>query len=177
MKQFFVLNTISKKLQFILMSVALISTLTVTSIFSAFELSSAKREQVESLHSLSQMLSPNITAALLFDDQDAIQELINPILLRSDVLSVSVTNVEGVVLAQALSKRPSMTQIDDDLNDITQVMTPLTLDNQQYGDLHISVDDSIITDRITFYGQFIVLLLLSSLCASFFSHYSYVVNF
>ncbi|MBO1896116.1 EAL domain-containing protein [Shewanella sp. BF02_Schw] len=168
MKQFFVLNTISKKLQFILMSVALISTLTVTSIFSAFELSSAKREQVESLHSLSQMLSPNITAALLFDDQDAIQELINPILLRSDVLSVSVTNVEGVVLAQALSKRPSMTQIDDDLNDITQVMTPLTLDNQQYGDLHISVDDSIITDRITFYGQFIVLLLLSSLCASFF---------
>ena len=168
MKQFFALNTISKKLQFILMSVALISTLTVTSIFSAFELSSAKREQVESLHSLSQMLSPNITAALLFDDQDAIQELINPILLRSDVLSVSVTNVEGAVLAQALSKRPSMTLTDDDLNDITQVITPLTLDNQNYGDLHISVDDSIITDRISFYGQFIVLLLLSSLCASFF---------
>ncbi|MBB1383793.1 GGDEF domain-containing protein, partial [Shewanella sp. SR41-2] len=135
MKQFFALNTISKKLQFILMSVALISTLTVTSIFSAFELSSAKREQVESLHSLSQMLSPNITAALLFDDQDAIQELINPILLRSDVLSVSFTNVEGAVLAQALSKRPSMTLTDDDLNDITQVITPLTLDNQNYGDL------------------------------------------
>ncbi|MGI2143316.1 putative bifunctional diguanylate cyclase/phosphodiesterase [Shewanella frigidimarina] len=168
MKQFFALNTISKKLQFILMSVALLSTLTVTSIFSAFELSSAKREQVESLHSLSQMLSPNITAALLFDDQDAIQELINPILLRSDVLSVSVTNVEGVVLAQALSKHPAMTLTDDDLSDITQVLTPLTLDNQNYGDLLISVDDSVITDRIAFYGQFIVLLLLSSLCASFF---------
>ncbi|AZG72270.1 putative bifunctional diguanylate cyclase/phosphodiesterase [Shewanella livingstonensis] len=168
MKQFFALNTISKKLQFILMSVAIISTLTVTSIFSAFELSSAKREQVESLQSLSQMLSPNITAALLFDDQDAIQELINPILLRSDVLSITVTNIEDIVLAQALSKRFSTNNIDNDLNNITQVITPLTLDNQHYGDLHISVDDSLLTERVKFYGQFIILILLSSFIASFF---------
>ncbi|MGX9462536.1 EAL domain-containing protein [Shewanella sp. A14] len=169
MKNFFALNTISKKLQFILMSVAVISTLTVSSIFSAFELSSAKKEQTESLQSLSQMLSPNITAAMLFNDNDAIQELINPILLRTDVLSISVTNIDDAVLAKALSKRSSsIPLIEDDLTNITQVITPLTLDNQKYGDLHIVVDDSRFTERVTFYGQFIVLILLCSFIASFF---------
>ncbi|WP_137227416.1 bifunctional diguanylate cyclase/phosphodiesterase [Shewanella sp. MEBiC00475] len=168
MKRLFTLNTISKKLQFILMGVAVISTLVVTLIFSAFELSSAKKEQIESLQSLSQMLSPNITAAMLFDDQDAIQELINPILLRSDVLSVLVTGAEGAVLAQALSQSPSVILIDSDLHNITQVITPLTLDNQHYGELQISVDDSLIIERVTFYGKFIVLILLSSFIASFF---------
>lgn len=103
MRKLFALNTISKKLLVILMSVALVSTATVTIVFSAYEINSAKEEQVESLDSLSKMLAPNITTALMFDDLEAVQELINPILMRSDVISITVYNQSDEQLAIALS--------------------------------------------------------------------------
>lgn len=101
----------SKKLLLILMSVALVSTATVTIVFSAYEITSAKEEQIKSLGSLSKMLSLNITTALMFDDLDAVQELINPILIRSDVISIMVTSMTGEELVIAQSEDEDMEQV------------------------------------------------------------------
>ena len=149
----------SKKLLFILMSVALVSTATVTIVFSAYEITSAKEEQIESLGSLSKMLSPNITTALMFDDIDAVQELINPILIRSDVISIMVTSVTGEQLVTAQSK-------DEDMEQSIEVSTPLQLDMHDYGILKIRANNSYIQDRITFYLKFIMILMVFTFAIS-----------
>jgi len=152
MKKLFSLNTMSKKLLFILMSVALVSTTIVTIVFSAYEISSAKKEQVESLDSLSKMLSPNITTALMFDDMAAVQELINPILMRSDVISIMVMSTTGEQLAIAHTK-------DTEAEQSIEVNTLLQLDMHDYGVLKISANNSYIQKRITFYIRFIMILM------------------
>ncbi|MEI8666566.1 EAL domain-containing protein [Pseudoalteromonas sp. B28] len=159
MKKLFALNTMSKKLLFILMSVALVSTATVTIVFSAYEITSAKEEQIESLGSLSKMLSPNITTALMFDDIDAVQELINPILIRSDVISIMVTSVTGEQLVIAQSE-------DEDMEQSIEVSTPLQLDMHDYGILKIRANNSYIQDRITFYFKFIMILMVFTFAIS-----------
>ncbi|MBH0036895.1 EAL domain-containing protein [Pseudoalteromonas sp. NZS71_1] len=159
MKKLFALNTMSKKLLFILMSVALVSTATVTIVFSAYEITSAKEEQIESLGSLSKMLSPNITAALMFNDIDAVQELINPILIRSDVISIMVTSMTGeqLVIAQAEN---------EEIEQSIEVNTPLQLDMHDYGVLKIRANNSYIQDRITFYFKFIMILMVFTFAIS-----------
>ncbi|MCC4833718.1 EAL domain-containing protein [Shewanella sp. 10N.7] len=167
MTRFFSMNTISKKLLMILMGVSFASIITVTFVFSAYELTTAKREQVDGLQTIAKMLSPNITAAVLFDDQDAIQELIEPILLRGDIVSVTITDNQGKVLA-FVSKTPR--EPDNILNppiNVTQINNPLTLDEQEYGQIHILADESYITTRVKFYGQFIIILLIFALGISF----------
>ncbi|EGI73628.1 diguanylate cyclase/phosphodiesterase [Pseudoalteromonas distincta] len=159
MKKLFALNTMSKKLLFILMSVALVSTATVTIVFSAYEITSAKEEQIESLGSLSKMLSPNITTALMFDDIDAVQELINPILIRSDVISIMVTSMTGEELVIAQSE-------DEDMEQSIEVSTPLQLDMHDYGILKIRANNSYIQDRITFYFKFIMILMVFTFAVS-----------
>ncbi|MBH0066805.1 bifunctional diguanylate cyclase/phosphodiesterase [Pseudoalteromonas sp. NZS100] len=159
MKKLFALNTMSKKLLFILMSVALVSTATVTIVFSAYEITSAKEEQIESLGSLSKMLSPNITTALMFDDIDAVQELINPILIRSDVISIMVTSMTGEQLVIAQSE-------DEDMEQSIEVSTPLQLDMHDYGILKIRANNSYIQDRITFYFKFIMILMVFTFAVS-----------
>ena len=159
MKKLFALNTMSKKLLFILMSVALVSTATVTIVFSAYEITSAKEEQIESLGSLSKMLSPNITTALMFDDLDAVQELINPILIRSDVISIMVTSMTGEELVIAQSE-------DEDMEQSIEVSTPLQLDMHDYGILKIRANNSYIQDRITFYFKFIMILMVFTFAVS-----------
>lgn len=149
----------SKKLLFILMSVALVSTATVTIVFSAYEITSAKEEQIESLGSLSKMLSPNITTALMFDDIDAVQELINPILIRSDVISIMVTSMTGEQLVIAQSE-------DENMEQSIEVSTPLQLDMHDYGILKIRANNSYIQDRITFYFKFIVILMIFTFAIS-----------
>ncbi|WP_282115254.1 putative bifunctional diguanylate cyclase/phosphodiesterase [Pseudoalteromonas arctica] len=159
MKKLFALNTMSKKLLFILMSVALVSTATVTIVFSAYEITSAKEEQIESLGSLSKMLSPNITAALMFNDIDAVQELINPILIRSDVISIMVTSMTGEQLVIAQAENEGIEQS-------IEVNTPLQLDMHDYGILKIRANNSYIQDRITFYFKFIMILMVFTFAIS-----------
>ncbi|GAB0112187.1 putative bifunctional diguanylate cyclase/phosphodiesterase [Pseudoalteromonas distincta] len=155
MKKLLALNTMGKKLLFILMSVAFVSTATVVIVFSAYEITSAKEEQIESLDSLSKMLSPNITTALMFDDAEAIQELINPLLIRSDIISVIVTGAQSQPVAIAL---PSDTTASSQ-HDI-EITTPLSLDNNHYGELKISANDSITQEKAIFYAKFIIILML-----------------
>jgi len=141
------------------MSVALVSTATVTIVFSAYEISSAKEEQIESLGSLSKMLSPNITTALMFDDIDAVQELINPILIRSDVISIMVTSITGEQLVIAQTE-------DEEVKQSIEVNTPLQLDMHDYGVLKIRANDSYIKERITFYTKFIMILMVFTFAVS-----------
>ncbi|QIR15901.1 bifunctional diguanylate cyclase/phosphodiesterase [Shewanella aestuarii] len=158
------LNSVSKKLLFILMSVALISVLIVSFLLSAYEFKTAQKDQQSNLDTLIKVLSPSITAAVLFEDNESIQELINPILLRSDMVSVLVNNAQGEKVASANNDNKVL-YADEHL---TQVTAPLALDGITYGELIIVVDDSYIHDRIGFYGYFIVIALALTFGVSLF---------
>lgn len=161
MKRLFTLDTISKKLLFILMSVAFISSSIVTIAFGTYELSSAKGEQIESLNSLSNMMSPNIATALIFEDLEAIQELIKPILTRTDVISAIVTNRTGDIVAKANSH-----MLSDNVEHAVEVKKQLTIDGNNVGELVIYANNSYINNRIDFYVKFIISLTLLSFAVS-----------
>jgi diguanylate cyclase (GGDEF)-like protein len=161
MKKLFTLDTISKKLLFILMSVAFISSSIVTVAFGTYELSSAKGEQIESLNSLSNMMSPNIATALIFEDLEAIQELIKPILTRTDVTSAIVTNRTGDIVAKANSH-----MLSDNVKHAVEVKKQLTIDGNNVGELVIYANNSYINNRIDFYVKFIISLTLLSFAVS-----------
>ncbi|WP_394493768.1 putative bifunctional diguanylate cyclase/phosphodiesterase [Shewanella sp. ENK2] len=167
MTKLFSMNTISKKLLMILMGVSFASIITVTFVFSAYELTTAKREQIDGLSTLAKMMSPNITAAVLFDDQDAINELITPILLRGDIVSVTVTDNQGNVIAFVSQETDDSNSILSTALNVTQISNALTLDGQEYGQIQILADDSYINTRVKFYGQFIIILLIFALGISF----------
>ena len=151
----------NKKLLIILMSVAIVSTATVTIAFSTYEISSAKTEQLKSLDSISKMLAPNITAALMFDDIAAIQELINPILIRTDIISVIVSDTSGKQLAIASSISPT-----EYTENSFEVSSALSFELQQYGELKIRTNNSYINDRNTFYTKFSIALILFTFTVS-----------
>jgi diguanylate cyclase (GGDEF)-like protein len=161
MKKLFTLDTISKKLLFILMSVAFISSSIVTVAFGTYELSSAKGEQIESLNSLSNMMLPNIATALIFEDLEAIQELIKPILTRTDVISAIVTNRTGDIVAKTNSH-----MLSDNVEHAVEVKKQLTIDGNNVGELVIYANNSNINNRIDFYVKFIISLTLLSFAVS-----------
>ena len=143
------------------MSVAFISSSIVTVAFGTYELSSAKGEQIESLNSLSNMMSPNIATALIFEDLEAIQELIKPILTRTDVISAIVTNRTGDIVAKANSH-----MLSDNVEHAVEVKKQLTIDGNNVGELVIYANNSYINNRIDFYVKFIISLTLLSFAVS-----------
>ena len=143
------------------MSVAFISSSIVTVAFGTYELSSAKGEQIESLNSLSNMMSPNIATALIFEDLEAIQELIKPILTRTDVISAIVTNRTGDIVAKANSH-----MLSDNVEHAVEVKKQLTIDGNNVGELVIYANNSYINNRINFYVKFIISLTLLSFAVS-----------
>ena len=143
------------------MSVAFISSSIVTVAFGTYELSSAKGEQIESLNSLSNMMSPNIATALIFEDLEAIQELIKPILTRTDVISAIVTNRTGDIVAKTNSH-----MLSDNVEHAVEVKKQLTIDGNNVGELVIYANNSYINNRIDFYVKFIISLTLLSFAVS-----------
>ena len=161
MRKLFALNTMNKKLLIILMSVAIVSTATVTIAFSTYEISSAKNEQINSLNSISKMLAPNITTALIFQDIDAIDELIKPMLIRRDIVSVIVNDNEGRQVAIASNVKPSRAEEYS-----LELTSPLLFDSFQYGELIIRTNNSYINDRNRFYTKFSIALILFTFTVS-----------
>ncbi|WP_394131953.1 putative bifunctional diguanylate cyclase/phosphodiesterase [Shewanella maritima] len=183
MVSFFNINSISKKLLFILMSVAVSSIATITFIFSAYEYTTAKREHAAGLDTLINVLTPHITAAVLFDDAEAVEEFIHPLFLRTDVVEVIVEDNDGAVIAQVTREAENYAKtihehttmqgdypvtINSANKEYTQRETLLTLDGQTYGTVAIVTDNSYLSNRITFYSYFIAVLLLFTIGFSYF---------
>ncbi|MGY5449681.1 putative bifunctional diguanylate cyclase/phosphodiesterase [Agarivorans sp. MS3-6] len=167
MSRFFSFNTMSKKLLLILMSMSFFSTVMVAGVFSAYEVVSAKADQTTSLQSNAKMLSPNITAALLFDDLDAMREQLRSLLLREDVIKADVVDIQKNLLVSE-SRLDQPTGLSEIENNLIKVSHLLVLDGQIYGELLIWANDSYIDTRVRFYSQFLAVLLVFTFGLSLF---------
>ncbi|WP_427983752.1 putative bifunctional diguanylate cyclase/phosphodiesterase [Agarivorans sp.] len=166
MSSFFGMNTLSKKLLFILMSMAIFSTAVVTGVLSAYEFVSAKREQTRALQNIADTLAPNLTAALLFNDQDTMQEMLSSLLSREDVLRASIANTQQQLVN--VTSELYQEQLQQGPDSLIEVSSLLVMDEQVYGDLTIWANDSYIDKRVGFYVQFLAVLLLLTFGLSLF---------
>lgn len=171
---FLPVRSIARKLQLILMGMAIFAAILTAGILSAYEIKNTEKSQLANLNAMALILAPNLTAAILFDDKATAQELITPIAQRQDILAVRVTDASG---------EPFVLQEDEQQlklasKSLPTFRTPLMLEEARYGTLEVISDRSYINERIDFYIDFLLALLgttfVLSLLLSFFlgKHFS-----
>ncbi|WP_413699170.1 CHASE sensor domain-containing protein [Psychromonas sp. KJ10-10] len=158
-------GSLNAKLLTVLMMVALFTSFTVASVFIAYELNTVTKNERTRLNSIAKILSPNLTATVIFQDDYTMNELIKPLLSQSNVVSARVIDSNGEALVAVFSEVINKTII---FSDIMTINTPLLMDGVEHGRLEIKADYSIIEESLLFFiayllGILIFILLLSYL--------------
>lgn len=157
-------RSLNAKLLMFLMLVALFTSLTTAIIFSAYELNSVSKTERIRLNSIANILAPNLTAAIVFEDDQSIQGLIKPLLNQSNVVSATVLDVDGHIISQALSDKENNAII---LTDIMVITEPLMIEGTRSGTLEIKADYSLVEQSLLLFSLFILGNLALILALSF----------
>ncbi|WP_435234268.1 EAL domain-containing protein [Psychromonas sp. PT13] len=157
-------RSLNAKLLLMLMLVALFTSITTTVIFSVYELNSVTETEKSRLNGIANILAPNLTAAVLFQDEYTVNELIKPLLNQSSVISAAVFDSNGNMYSQIISDETNKTSF---LKDILVINTPLEIDGTSYGKLVIKADYSMVEKSLVFFGAFLFGILIVTLLLSF----------
>lgn len=122
------------------------------------EMISASRVQQNNLLTMAEILSPNLTAAVVFNDTTTIKELISPLQDQQGVIYSQVTTSDNTLLA-SIGDSQSYSSYSNGLESFVTASTALTLDSQKYGELLILANRDYVEQRISFYIGFLVALL------------------
>ncbi|PJC87452.1 GGDEF domain-containing protein [Vibrio sp. HA2012] len=155
MKYTMMFRSISVKLLFTLMGISLFTGLLTSSILTAHEMKAAERSDREKIILMANILLPSLTAAVLFDDEQTAQELINPLKNNGNILRVQVTDTQDSIIAQVENEHT----VRSPNSEISVLKLPLMIENKFYGYLGIESDDSEIQKRISFYEDFLLIIL------------------
>jgi diguanylate cyclase (GGDEF)-like protein len=150
-------QSIGKKLILMLVGISTLSALITGSVLFAYEWNSAEKDSRNNLTVISETLSPNLTAAILFEDMSTAHELIKPLLMRDSIVYSHVANNNGKVLARVGNEASFL---DFNPEKYISVSSDLTYEDQSYGTLHIIEDRSYIDKKSQFYFFFITLVIL-----------------
>ena len=158
-------TSLNAKLLMILMLVALFSSITIAVMFSAYELNAVTKAEKARLNSIANILAPNLTAAILFEDEDTAQESLHFLLSQSHIISARVTDAQGnVFVSVAIDK-------DNHLNMFSSSMmivnTPLIMEGINYGLLEIQADYSLVEESLLFFSVFLLGIIVIILALSF----------
>jgi len=157
-------TSLNAKLLLILMLVALFTSLTIAIMFTVYELNAVKQAEQSRLNSIANILAPNLTAALIFEDELSADEQIRPLLEQSNIVSVRVQGSDGETFVGLYAIK------DNDVKIFTQLMvieTRLTMKGVDYGLLIIKADYSLIEKSLLFFSTFILAILALILVLSF----------
>ena len=157
-------RSLNAKLLLMLMLVALFTSVTTTVIFSIYELNSVTETEKNRLDGIANILAPNLTAAVIFQDEYTVNELIKPLLNQSSVISAAVFDVNGSLYSQIISDQNNKTNF---LKDTLVINTPLAIDGASYGSLVIKADYSMVEKSLVFFGVFLLGILIFTLILSF----------
>ena len=157
-------GSLNAKLLLMLMLVALFTSVTTAVIFSVYELNSITQTEKSRLNSIADILAPNLTAAVIFEDEYTVNELIKPLINQGNVISATVLDRTNTTYAQITSQQSNQTYI---LNDILVINTPLEIDGTNYGTLEIKADYSLVEKSLIFFGVFLLGILIFTLLLSF----------
>ncbi|WP_160061286.1 EAL domain-containing protein [Psychromonas sp. L1A2] len=157
-------GSLNAKLLAILMMVALFSSITIAVMFTIYELNTVTKAEQSRLNSIANILAPNLTAALIFQDEVSAKEQIKPLLEQSNIVSTRVEDTSGKVFVGIFSKK------NNDVKIFTKLMIvkiPLTMKGVDYGTLTIKADYSLIEQSLMFFSIFLLGILALILILSF----------
>lgn len=112
------------------MAVASFSTLITLLVMSVYQINTLSNAEVRRVNSLAQILAPNVTASLIFNDKEAIHELIEPLAYQDSVVMVSVIDHQGDVFT-SIDIAESAARLDNQA--LTKTETSLEAHDSHYG--------------------------------------------
>jgi diguanylate cyclase (GGDEF)-like protein len=145
-------QSIRRKLLFILMLMSFVATAITTISLLIYETHNAEQTHKEKLKLISTVITPSLTAAVIFDDTDTVMELIEPIVLTEGVFRVKVTNKNKIIADVLAAENTSEVVIKKE--------SVLEMDGISHGVLTLYSDNSVVEKRISFYKVFIIQLFL-----------------
>ena len=157
-------GSLNAKLLMILMVVALFSTITIAVIFTIYELNAVTKAEQSRLNSIANILAPNLTATLIFQDEVSAKEQIKPLLEQSNIVSARVEDTSGKVFVGIFSQKNNDVKI---FTNLMIVKIPLTMKGVDYGTLTIKADYSLIEQSLMFFSVFLLGILVLILILSF----------
>ena len=158
-------TSLNAKLLMILMLVALFSSITIAVMFTAYELNAVTKSEQARLNSIANILAPNLTAAILFEDEDTAKESLNALLSQSHIISAQVTDVKGNIFVSVALNKDNNVKIFT--SSMMLVNTPLIMEGINYGLLEIKADYSLVEESLLFFSVFLLVIIIIILALSF----------
>ena len=157
-------RSLKAKLLAMLMLVAFFSTISIAAMFTIYELNAVTKAEQSRLNSIANILAPNLTAALIFEDQASATEQIKSLQGQSNIVSAQVEDMKGNVFVAVVAEKDKTKQI---FTDLMVVKTTLQMQGIDYGVLTIKADYSLIEASLLFFSTFLLVILVLILVLSF----------
>ena len=155
-------RSIRNKFLYSLMFVAVISASLTSSVLIYQEAHDAQAYHEDKLALMSSVITPSLTAAMLFYDTETINELIEPTIKSDGVLAAQVFDKKGIVVASVTRKRLG----DNYAKKYTPYRSKLMLDGVEHGELVFYADYSVVNEKLGFYITLVTQLLIVTLVLS-----------
>lgn len=157
-------QTLQTQLTIRLMILAALSAVMSSIVFSVYEYKTADDAATHHLQSIADILAPNLTASIIFDDKDAASELIWSLKGQPSIVEVKVHYQNGYLF---VSQTGTGSQLAPELSQLKRITAPLILEDDNYGELVIYADNSLIVQHVNFFISFLIIMLLITLVISF----------
>jgi diguanylate cyclase (GGDEF)-like protein len=158
-------QTLQTQLTLRLMIIAALSTTISSLVFSVYEYNNAENADTLRLQTIAEILAPNLTASVLFNDKETANELIRPLNEQSNIIEVNVYDHQGTLFLS--QTKQTDTQFSSSAPQLKRISVKLTIDNIHHGELVILSDNSLIEQHVKFFISFISLMLGTTLFISF----------
>lgn len=154
-------GSIANKLLLMLVGISTLSAMITASVLFVNEWFSATNEQRKNLVSIAEILEPNLITAVIFDDNQTVNELINPLNKRQEIIYSSVSRPDGSIIT-SIGDRKAYLTVGENLSDYIIIKNTLVFDKQNFGKLLIMADKSYVENRSQFYLYFLIVLILAN---------------
>lgn len=155
-------KTLRNKFLYLLMMIAVLSASITSVALIYYETKDAEANLENKLELMSSVITPSLTAALVFNDLDTLDELIVPTIKTEGILSTAVYSDTGQLVAQV--SRGKFNEQSYDMKNA--YIAELQLDNSSVGRLVFYADYSVISTKLDFYISLVAQLLAGTLALS-----------
>jgi len=157
---------IGQKIVALIVSVSMFSILIAIGGLSINEFREIDRRMSQEVAVISDVLATNITAAIVFDDKAAAQELLNALQAKRVVEYARVENTQKVLFAHYGKAELADKELISEMSYYT-IETPLYVEQRNVGNLILVINNSEINESIRVYLTVVVAVIFISLVFSF----------
>ncbi|WP_440875749.1 EAL domain-containing protein [Thalassotalea sp. PLHSN55] len=162
MNKWFSSHSIRNKFLYVLTFISILSASVTAGLLIYFESVDAERYHQDKLTLMSSIISPNLTAAIIFNDTQTINELISPTIETEGIFGAYVFDKEKQLVAQVNKNGVNLKKLSDNF----KVETPLILEGEHYGSLVFYSDQSVVDVKLSFYKKLVAQLVIGTVIVS-----------